>query len=669
MIKTSHKKIIDLIVKDDKCFAEVKVNEDGSRRPLQPWKNSPEKLLTLEQASKRGNIVGAILADDIVRIDIDVHDFDNYVKAMDIDTLTIKTRKGLHLYFKDVNGLSKKYQKGDYILYNQIVAEFFPAGHSCLTYLWINDENKRVVKFNGNIAELDTWFLPMKKKTNTAITHLPLKKGHRDDAFFKMACTLKDKFTPSQIMDKFDLMNTHCNYTKELFDRKEIEDKLERVFNTYSTDESYYDEIINEKGKLLHTRVVDKIIENNIIYIVQEGGELIPVIWNLTHYKMYAEFEIKDKIRQMLPEEYINEGVLNSIFNLLKITPSLFKRWDDFQIYPYHVFFKDCVIDIRNKTMSDPSPAFFNTSCIDVEYKKLPYVDIKDTKFFKNFLARMKFADDDYQMLYEYISTVFVSSNQFKCFAVFEGESNCGKSLLCDSIRQIFGEENVSDVPLHDIGKQFIGSMMFNKKLNIDGDGKGSALKDTSAIKKMTGGEPMLNEVKRRVPWKYTNTAKCIFCFNSLPLQSSEDITLAFYNRLRLFKFTEVLRYSHDQATHIKKSMVECIPFFISLLNDVIENGVSSSKKSESEKLDLREESDNVLMFLKECTRKDVDAVCANDDLYESYVVFCSSYGYSSLNRVWFFRRIKYHTKKESVRKTINGKKAYYHEGITLREL
>lgn len=73
---------------------------------------------------------------------------------------------------------------------------------------------------------------------------------------------------------------------------------------------------------------------------------------------------------------------------------------------------------------------------------------------------------------------------------------------------------------------------MLGKKLNVAGEIKGSALRDISNFKSITGGDRMCGEFKGKAPFYFTPTCKLLFAGNTLPETKDTDMTRAFVNRL-----------------------------------------------------------------------------------------------------------------------------------------
>lgn len=665
-MKVSQKKTIkaiNLIINKVTDKVAVPLNKE-TKKPLVKWKAQPEKLLKIDEVMRNTrHMFGLILADDIVRIDIDEGKlYSKYIKAMsELNTLIIKTKRGYHIYFKDSSGLSKKYKHNDFLLYNQINCEFFPACHSGYATSWINSRDRKILRLPDELMELTLEWTPYKKVARD--DHIiPIASGNRDKTIFKIGCILKDKFSEDTTLRILSTINKYCNKDPDDtgLTEEEIAKKIVFIYNSYESNFIDKMQFIGEDKRLLHPKVVSYILENNLVKVIKEGEERIPVIWDKNMYVLFAEDILRDKIELILSPSYITDASLAALTRLLIRNTSITTSWSSFNNHIYKVFFSDCVVDIETGKILEHNSSFNNTYVIPHTFKDKPYVQMKNTVFYNKCLKLYKWSADDYKMLFDFISSAFIPSAHFKCMMLWEGESNTGKSLLQKSITNIMHETMTSNVSLHQMSYRFKSTELFNKLLNVDGDGQADALNSISMIKKATGGDLVTHEIKGRKVWSFIPFAKHIFAFNRLPLQLEEKSD-AFYKRLRVLQFNHVITINHKYATDIYDSVSECIPFFIKNLQKMYLDGVSNSKNSIKQINNLRLESDNLQFFLQERLTPDKDSSIAKVDLYTHYIEFCGYWEIFPQKKKSFYQDLIYHKYKI---KRVNKKRDYSPECI-----
>ena len=645
---------------DKKVFIPLNYETE---KPKIKWKQQPEKRLAIEQLVDTDKY-GLILKPEIVRIDIDDKRYKKYLLSMKLNTLIIETKKGFHIYFRDVGGLTKKVTKSDFFLYNQINAELFPINSKHYANIWLNHPDKKIFRHVDRLMELPMDWLPMKKSTREE--HLiPIMQGNRDTSLFNLLCILKDKFTQDAAFEIANRIDIHANDTEPLGESI-IWAKIKDVWEKYETN-VFDKSLFVDSGRLLHKDIVNHIIENNNIKIIAEGDEKIVCYYTDDYYQLYAEDRVSGLIEDCLFGTYITAANINAIYKLLIKQTDIMLTWDKFNTHKYKIFFKDCVYDLETNEVLAHSPNYINSFKMGVDFKTLKYRDIKDTYFYKTLLVAYQWEDDELQMLYDYISHIMVTSNHFKSLLFFEGESNTGKSLLQHSIERLFSSELIAAVPLDQMSDRFRAGDMFNKLLNVDGDGNADALKDISIIKKVTGSDLLSNEQKGRKIWNFRSFSKQIFAFNRLPKNTAEHSD-AFYNRLRVLKFHHRLDLTDDTATKIKESIIETVPFLVDNLSKMYLTGITNSSRSQQYTKDLRNHSDSVAYFLSERVEKAKDSQVAKTDLYDSYALFC---GFEQiiypLNRQKFNLEMEYRGLK-LVRKSVGTRRVWHYVNIKVKE-
>ena len=74
------------------------------------------------------------------------------------------------------------------------------------------------------------------------------------------------------------------------------------------------------------------------------------------------------------------------------------------------------------------------------------------------------------------------------------GAPNCGKSVILHLLKSIFGENNVSSIPLHKLGDRFSSANLVDKAVNICAEIKALPLRGIDIFKGIVSGDTLMGE-------------------------------------------------------------------------------------------------------------------------------------------------------------------------------
>lgn len=128
----------------------------------------------------------------------------------------------------------------------------------------------------------------------------------------------------------------------------------------------------------------------------------------------------------------------------------------------------------------------------------------------------------------------FCGYGPFKRSYILEGPSNGGKSTyLVDFLNRIFGEQNISNVSLQEVGtNRFVTGQLENKIINRCDDLSDVPLANTGSFKKLTGGYS--HDIERKHEKEYTGRITAVHAFTcNTPPPVPETVLFdsAFWNR------------------------------------------------------------------------------------------------------------------------------------------
>lgn len=252
-----------------------------------------------------------------------------------------------------------------------------------------------------------------------------------------------------------------------------------------------------------------------------------------SHYRALEDNEaqslmlafIRDRLRHKASFSLVCAAVA-----LLKIEPTIAREPED---SPEWLTTRSGELSLSNLRLSRSDPARFHTRCIMADW-----VGYQATPVLDAFLHTTSGGDPLLQQrLLEAIGYLLVSDYRAKRLVIFQGESNSGKSVLCNLIKNFFEPGTVSALPAHQFGRNFALEPLEQCHLNISADLADGVI-DSNAVailKQITGGDSVSIEQKGKPAHTGLIRAKMLFASNHPISLRTRDA--AFANRILLIPF------------------------------------------------------------------------------------------------------------------------------------
>lgn len=235
-----------------------------------------------------------------------------------------------------------------------------------------------------------------------------------------------------------------------------------------------------------------------------------------------CEDEIKDCKRDLV----------NEIIAVIKRKTGVPRKIFDTEIY--NVCLENCVIDVRDGTITEHTPRKMFRTKLPVRYSR----SARCPKFVR-FLRQCLPSPEDYIDQVEAFACGLIK-NVPKLEAMFfeTGKGDNGKSTFLNIINWFYGEENVSTVSIHEfINNKFAKARLENKRINTFPDIESDALDNFGVLKALVSGDAIDAEFKYQNPYTFVNYAKLFFSANELP--EIKEKTFATFKRIRLTKWMQ----------------------------------------------------------------------------------------------------------------------------------
>ena len=368
--------------------------------------------------------------------------------------------------------------------------------------------------------------------------------------------------------------------------------------------------------------------------------------------------DILSKARKVSTEYILNSKTKSELIDGLKITgrerniKELPKTW---------IQFKDCVIDFASDNKFKASPDYFYTTPIPHNLgtsMDTPTID----KLFNDWMG------DDAYKLYELVAYCMLNNYPIHRMFFLFGRGRNGKGQFMELVERFIGNNNTTSTDLERlIESRFEASKLYTKRVAFIGETNFNILKNTAALKKLTGDDKIGGEFKNKDPFDFWNAAKLIIATNSLP--TTLDKTDAFYARCIIFEFKNQFPLS--------KKVVEMIPEIeyenlglkcIEILKKIIENGQFTNEGTIEERGKKYERLSNPLdNFINTRCVKNPSSYEATWKIFDAYKTYCEDKGYRTPHsKTEFNNMLKENYDIE--KKNINGNQWVWVYGLKLKD-
>lgn len=597
-------------------------------------RQDPE-IINLSEAEAHlatGGTIGWWVREGYVVVDIDEHaDIAlNILKYLNVNTLCCKTPRGVHLYFKTNSSIPQKIKM---ILPIGLKCDVRVAnkGYVMLPY-GMKDRAFSKVK---DVIDMPRYLMPMVGVTRETMVGMAEGDG-RNDTLFRQLMDFKNR---GASQDEIESVAKAIN--KIAFGQPMPESEIAKILKSVERYEAKQGEdnpyiIYAVKGYPLQINsraVCDYFVNRGDVFVL--GTEAFQ--YRDGRYQD-ADSNIRNTIKEMLgdADNLITQDRIMSTYRLLCDDVRIHRNSDQLNTDKNLINFTNGMYDYTKKELLPHDSKYLSTLQIPHEVRKR--VPFEKTKL-ADFLNHMGLCDEDKNMLLDYLAYCLSLENGLKTFLILSGQSNTGKSVLIRFMEALLGHQNVSNLSMHELNERFYPALLKDKLVNSCADNSSLPLKSIESLKKITGGDQIMHERKGQEPFFFVPFAKLIFSFNQLPLQLEEKSN-AFYKRMRIVQLnTELfLNQKYVDALVSENSILEVIPNLLDRLplKEIVETE-TSKRMVES----LRQDSDSIHAFLKQCTRPEPENYIPKNDLYSAYQRFCINGGREAHRKQQFMRHTR----------------------------
>lgn len=291
--------------------------------------------------------------------------------------------------------------------------------------------------------------------------------------------------------------------------------------------------LTNEKASSLKAVDVEKeLMSKTIIRIVRE----ICYFFDGKIYRILTVERLRRLIRgqcRSSVEAAGNATIIKQVLELIFAEPNI--ALDKAEEDTRFLAFDNGLLELSTQQFTAHSPQLFVTSMVDGNF--LPQA-AGHCPTFLQFLSSVTGGDMVLQRrIWEIIGYCLSPDSRGKCFFLFQGVPDSGKSLLGDFIASCFEEDAVTSLDLNAMGLQFGPSELVGKRLSLcmDLPSEPWTSKSVGVMKELTGNDLLTADIKYQPRIRFRNRAKLLFGSNHVVTTANRDD--AFFRRMVVVPF------------------------------------------------------------------------------------------------------------------------------------
>ena len=288
---------------------------------------------------------------------------------------------------------------------------------------------------------------------------------------------------------------------------------------------------------------------------------------------------------------------------------------------------KNGLLDLDTLRLSDPSPAFFFTSFISVDW-----CGAQPCPTFDGFVAQISGGDPILtKRVWQMVGYALTPDNCGKRFIVLQGEGDSGKSVFTNLLESFFEPLAVSQIDIHK-GNRFSIAALADRRLNIASEMPRAVLgeQNIAVMKAITGGDTVSIEEKYKAPRSAKISCKLVFSTNhEIVLPAGDE---AFARRMLLIPFRYSVPKTHQDPHLLDRLLDERAGILYRAIleyrelrqhNYIFAGDDRFTFYSQTPETSLAN-NDGVELFVQQCCDFDRVSFTATEDLFATYSAFCA---------------------------------------------
>ena len=300
--------------------------------------------------------------------------------------------------------------------------------------------------------------------------------------------------------------------------------------------------------------------------------------------------------------------------------------------------FKDTIFDIKTGKEFKATPEYFVTNPIPYKLHEERFVN---TPILDNLFE--EWVGKEYvQTLYEIISFSLIPDYPIHRIFCFIGGGMNGKSCFLTLLRKFIGEENCCSTELDTLLNSRFEVTRLHKKLVCQmGETNFNEMSKTSMLKKLSGGDLIGFEYKRKDPFEEKNYAKIMIATNNLP--ATTDKTVGFYRRWLIIDFPNQFSEKKDVLSEIPKEEFEALAVkCLGILKDLLDKREFSNEGDVETRMKRYEDKSNPLeKFISKYIEEDYNSYIWKWEFSQKLNQWCKENRFREISDVAIGKKMK----------------------------
>jgi len=301
---------------------------------------------------------------------------------------------------------------------------------------------------------------------------------------------------------------------------------------------------------------------------------------------------------------------------------------------------KNGMLDWKNNKLKQHNYKYYSQFQLPIKYNPE-----KDCPKWRQTLKQWIPEEEARYFLQEFTGYCLIPDTSFHKAVILHGSGSNGKSTFLKVLVALFGENNLSSIPLHRLSERFETANIQDKLINICPDIDPTYLKETGIIKTMIAGEKLRGEYKYGASFDFKPVVRLIFSANEIP--KARDKTEAWYRRFEIVKFPNTFRktdpgfdpYLEDK---LKKELSGILNWSIEGLRRLKDKrNFTESELIKEAKEEYERGNDTVIAFLEDMIEYPEDNYELCQNVYKEYQNYCEEAGMKYTTRRTFTSKLK----------------------------
>lgn len=287
--------------------------------------------------------------------------------------------------------------------------------------------------------------------------------------------------------------------------------------------------------------------------------------------------------------------------------------------------------NVETETLNPHTYKYFSTIRIHASYDPNATAPV-----FEQFLASCLDDQAQQHLMLQIIGYCLMKLNCAQKMFILLGPGATGKSSMLNVIEGLVGEENISNVQLQDLEREFALANLLGKMVNISGDLPAMKFSETSAIKTIVGNDTNNINRKFRDGINVKLHTRLIASCNTIP-PAYCDQSSGWYRRMLIMDFKNVVpegqrdtRLNERLDAERNGILLLALKALKTLREDTEEHKPYTFATTELNELALRtyrRDSNSAIAFAEDCLEIGEGYYTTNADLQQAYDNYCMEEG------------------------------------------